>query len=132
MMSIIAILLIMFLIIISQQIFKKNKEGYLSPKRYISIDDNDLLLKDFYKIHDNPGLSNNNSLNALSLYPKSDMSSFEQKTNNKRHWFTPCNGSSIRSDICGALYKGKALKKNKMIIPTMSSMRVNMFDSLEF
>jgi hypothetical protein len=94
--------------------------------------DDGLLLKGFYRTKENPGISQHGSEDGLRLYPKTAMSSYKQKTNNKRHWFTPCDGSSMRSDMCGGLYKGKALKKHQNVVPSMSSGRVNMYDGAEF
>jgi hypothetical protein len=38
----------------------------------------------------------------------------------------------MRSDMCGGLYKGKALKKQHHVVPSMTSGRVNMYDAAEF
>ena len=113
--------------------FQTNVEG-MEPTEYLqnNISDDGLLLKGFYRTKENPGISQHGSGDGLRLYPKTAMSSYEQKTNNKRHWFTPCDGSSVRSDMCGGLYKGKALKKHQHVVPSMSSGRVNMYDGAEF
>ena len=106
----------------------------MSPQEYpetVTPDDG-LLLKGFYRTKENPGISQHGSADGLRLYAKTAMSSYEQKTNNKRHWFTPCNGSSVRSEMCGGLYKGKALKKHTNVVPSMTSGRVNMYDAAEF
>lgn len=102
----------------------------LTPQEYSS--DDGLLLKGFYRTKENPGISTHGSADGVRLYAKTAMSSYEQKTNNKRHWFTPCDGSSVRSDMCGGLYKGKALKKHTNVVPSMTSGRVNMYDAAEF
>jgi hypothetical protein len=34
--------------------------------------------------------------------------------------------------MCGGLYKGKALKKEQHVVPSMTSGRVNMYDAAEF
>lgn len=114
--------------------YQTNRESFkpLSPSENIYANDDGLLLKGYYRIKEQPGISSHNSTDTLRLYSKTSMSDYSQKTNNKRHWFTPCNGSSIRSDMCGGLYKGKALKKPNVSSPSMSSARVNMFDSLEY
>jgi hypothetical protein len=125
------------LIFVFAALYFKTREGLtsLQPTDYSSqnnISDDGLLLKGYYRTRENPGISQHNSADGLRLYPKTEMSSYEQKTNNKRHWFTPCDGSSIRADMCGALYKGKALKKQHMVEPSMTSGRVNMYDAAEF
>ena len=110
--------------------FKIHSREGMSPGEYNEhVSDDGLLLKGFYRIKENPGISQHGSADRLRLHPKSAMSSYEQKTNNKRHWFTPCDGSSIRADMCGHLYKSKALKKHRNVVPTMTSGRVNMYDA---
>lgn len=113
--------------------FQTSQEG-MEPSEYPqnNISDDGLLLKGFYRTKENPGVSEHGSADRLRLFPKTAMSSYEQKTNNKRHWFTPCDGSSMRSDMCGGLYKGKALKKQQHVVPSMTSGRVNMYDAAEF
>lgn len=126
--------LILFTMILLLTMLSTTQEGMtsqLQPTNYGS-DDDGLLLKGFYRVKENPGISTHSSADRLRLFPKTTMSSYEQKTNNKRHWFTPCDGSSMRTDMCGGLYKGKALKKESHITPSMTSSRVNMFDAAEF
>jgi hypothetical protein len=130
------ILVLFLIILLLTAIFKfqTTKEG-LQPMDYSSensISDDGLLLKGFYRTKENPGVSLHGSADRLRLFPKTAMSSYEQKTNNKRHWFTPCDGSSVRADMCGGLYKGKALKKQQHVVPSMTSGRVNMYDAAEF
>ena len=130
----IRILVLFVVILLLTMIFKFQtaQEGMtaLQPTDYVANDG--LLLKGFYRTTENPGISQHSSADRLRLFPKTTMSSYEQKTNNKRHWFTPCDGSSMRAEMCGGLYKGKALKKVKNVVPSMTSGRVNMYDGLEF
>jgi hypothetical protein len=128
------VLFIVILLLTTVFKFQTSQEG-MQPADYSSqnnISDDGLLLKGFYRTKENPGVSQHSSEDALRLFPKTSMSSYEQKTNNKRHWFTPCDGSSVRSDMCGGLYKGKALKKEQHVVPSMTSGRVNMYDAAEF
>ena len=113
--------LVLFLVIVLLTVvFKFQTQEGMQPTEYSqnNTSDDGLLLKGFYRTKENPGISQHSSADRLRLFPKTTMSSYEQKTNNKRHWFTPCDGSSMRSEMCGGLYKGKALKK--------------MFDAAEF
>jgi hypothetical protein len=131
------VLFILVLLLTAVFKFQTSQEGMssLEPTDYSSqnnISDDGLLLKGFYRTKENPGVSQHSSADRLRLFPKTTMSSYEQKTNNKRHWFTPCDGSSMRSDMCGGLYKGKALKKHQNVVPSMTSGRVNMYDAAEF
>ena len=128
------VLFIVILLLTTVFKFQTSQEG-MQPADYSSqnnISDDGLLLKGFYRTKENPGVSQHSSEDALRLFPKTSMSSYEQKTNNKRHWFTPCDGSSMRTDMCGGLYKGKALKKEQHVVPSMTSGRVNMYDAAEF
>ena len=126
------IVLFVAILVLSVAFSLTTKEGF-EPADYSSEQsDGGLLLKGYYRIKENPGLSEHNSEDGLRLFAKTAMSSYEQKTNNKRHWFTPCDGSSVRSDMCGGLYKGKALKKHVNVVPSMTSGRVNMYDAAEF
>jgi hypothetical protein len=127
-------MILSILILVLVAMYYKTREG-MSPADYVqhaNISDDGLLLKGFYRTKEIPGISQHGSADGLRLYPKTAMSSYEQKTNNKRHWFTPCDGSSVRSEMCGGLYKGKALKKHTNVVPSMTSGRVNMFDAAEF
>lgn len=130
----ILVLFVIILLLTAVFKFQTTIEG-LQPMEYSSennMSDDGLLLKGFYRTKENPGISQHQSADSLRLFPKTDMSSYEQKTNNKRHWFTPCDGSSVRADMCGGLYKGKALKKHQNVVPSMTSGRVNMYDATEF
>lgn len=130
----ILVLFVIILLLTAVFKFQTTKEG-LQPMDYSpenNISDDGLLLKGFYRTKENPGVSQHGSADGLRLFPKTAMSSYEQKTNNKRHWFTPCDGSSVRADMCGGLYKGKALKKQQHVVPSMTSGRVNMYDAAEF
>jgi hypothetical protein len=50
-----------------------------------------------------------NSESNSSLYPvASNISSYDQSTNNVRDWLTPDNGSCKPAGMCGALYAPKA------------------------
>lgn len=127
--------LVLFLVIVLLTVvFKFQTQEGMQPTEYSqnNTSDDGLLLKGFYRTKENPGISQHGSADRLRLFPKTTMSSYEQKTNNKRHWFTPCDGSSMRSEMCGGLYKGKALKKTTFVEPSMTSGRVNMFDAAEF
>ena len=127
------LVVLFILILLLTAVFKfqtSTQEGMEQSKNNTS--DDGLLLKGFYRTKENPGISQHGSGDRLRLFPKTAMSSYEQKTNNKRHWFTPCDGSSMRADMCGGLYKGKALKKPRHVVPSMTSGRVNMYDAAEF
>ena len=131
-MVVLSILIILCVILYFYNPYMESFEPADYSQNQNNTSDDGLLLKGFYRTKENPGISQHGSEDGLRLYPKTAMSSYEQKTNNKRHWFTPCDGSSVRSDMCGGLYKGKALKKHQNVVPSMSSGRVNMYDAAEF
>ncbi len=56
--------------------------------------------------------SNNNYNNIWTEYPIFPLASFEQITNNIRYHDNPDNGTCIRADFCGAIYKNKKVPSN--------------------
>lgn len=60
----------------------------------------------------------NDSTNNSKLYPvSSNISSYDQATNNVRDWVTPDNGSCAPAAMCGALYEPKAPEEYKVPEP---------------
>lgn len=64
------------------------------------------ILQDVYKVNPNAHVSSHNYKENIVLYPKSQMASFEHKTNNIHpdEWKTPDNGKCTPADVCGELY----------------------------
>ena len=56
--------------------------------------------------------SNNNYNNIWTDYPIFPLASFEQITNNIKYHDNPDNGTCIRADFCGAIYKNKKVPSN--------------------
>ena len=69
------------------------------------------ILDDFPLIGKNE-TSNNNYSNIWSNYPVLPLASFEQITNNLRYHENPDEGTCVRADFCGALYKNKKVPSN--------------------
>lgn len=87
-------------------------EGFvpLLPGTYPKSQDS-VILDDYPQIGKN--VTSNNTYGSNSKdYPQVQMSSFEQVTNNVRYYENPDNGTCIRSDFCGALYKNKKVPSN--------------------
>ena len=77
------------------------------------------------------GLSTNTYESQETLAAKSEMSNYDQVTNNKRYWTTPCNGSTALPEMCGGLYQ----KRNIVVPGAVASpgwykgTRINYYDS---
>ena len=70
-----------------------------------------VILDDYPQIGSNE-TSNNNYSNIWSNYPVFPLASFEQITNNLRYHENPDEGTCVRADFCGALYKNKKVPSN--------------------
>ena len=77
----------------------------------------------------NPGLSNYNARSALTLSPNDTVGNYNQVTNNKRYWETPCEGSSIPSNFCGGIYNKKKQEETFPAPPKSNCLRVNYYCS---
>ena len=74
------------------------------------------------------GLSNHRY--STKLASKSNMADYSQKTNNKRYWSTPCNGSILLPEMCGGLYKNTEVNiPGQVLPPTDLTTRVNFYDT---
>jgi len=102
------------------------KETFLSPGIYPESDTKGLLFGD-YKMKKNPGLSDMSASTAWKLYPSYAVGSYEQTTNNKRYWPTPCNGWTTPSDMCGGLYQKKSFDIEAPKSPPWGCLRVNYY-----
>ena len=69
----------------------------LMPDKYPS----NVLLYDSYPVNQNPGLSNNGASQQYLLDPDEYAGGYQQATNNRKYWETPCDGSSFPPTICG-------------------------------
>ena len=68
---------------------------------------NKLLLADMYNVKPDPGLSGNDAHNQYLLNPNEFACGYNQASNNKKNWDTPCDGTAYPPSICGGLYKKK-------------------------
>jgi len=85
---------------------------------------------DYKQTNNKCALSNNNYHTGRSLAAKSNMADYSQKTNNKKYWSTPCNGSIMLPEMCGGLYKQKKITNPGSILqPNDNGIRVNFYDS---
>lgn len=102
-MNILHIVLNLLLVLGILYVFVGYKEGFaLKPAEFPCEVDNPILFGN-YPLKQNPTLSNNYEMNAkMNAY--TDMSSYEQTTNNVKNWVTPDNGTCSPAEFCGALY----------------------------
>ena len=102
------------------------KESFeLMPSKYPS----NVLLYDSYPVNQNPGLSNDGSSQQYLLDPNEYAGGYQQATNNRKYWETPCDGSSFPPTICGGLYNKKNIEKDKVCRPGFDCTRVGFFCS---
>lgn len=88
------------------------------------------LLSSDYPASARPGLSNYSYSNAWRLYPTWGVGSYAQKTNNVRHWKTPCNGLTIPAEMCGGQYANKNTTRPTLQPPKRCCNRVNYYCSV--
>ena len=103
--------------------YKENFE--LMPSKFPSR----LLLDGDYPIKPNPGLSDNGNKQQYLLNPTEFAGGYEQATNNRKYWKTPCDGSSFPPTICGGVYGNKNIEKDKVCQPGFDCRRVGFFCS---
>ena len=93
--------------------------------------DNVPLLTDSYQYTGNKHVSNNSYNDIWWHYPIFREGSYEQITNNLRYYKNPDEGTCIRADFCGALYKDKKNKSNLVYplppVPNGQGARVNYY-----
>jgi len=90
--------------------FSTNKQDLETPGVYPLSVDKPIL--DSFPLTGRKDVSNNNYKDIWWEYPEFSKSSYEQITNNLRYVNNPDNGTCIRADMCGALYKKKKNKSN--------------------
>ena len=88
----------------------------------------DLLLSCSYPMSSQPGLSSYSHSYAAEKKVLIPMASYAQKTNNKRHWETPDNGSCPLTEMCGGLYSSKVTQPESVLSPTNDGVRVNFYN----
>jgi hypothetical protein len=103
----------------------------LTPGKYSNADINDNLLLGGIYPENNVNLVDRkmNSEIAGKMFYKNnvEMSSYEQKTNNKRYWENPDNGTCVRFDMCG-LYTNKSFTPHIIQNTKEETSKCNMVD----
>jgi hypothetical protein len=100
-------------------------------ENYASLDSpsNNLLLSCSYPVNaSNAGLSTYNHSYSAEKKVLIPMASYAQKTNNKRHWETPDNGTCPLTEMCGGLYSSKVTQPVSVLSPTNDGVRVNFYN----
>ncbi len=77
----------------------------------------DKAILDDYPLIGKNDTSNNNYNEIWWKYPVFSLGSYEQITNNLQHRYNPDEGTCIRADFCGAVYRNKKNTKNNIITP---------------
>ncbi len=88
-----------------------------------------LLLDGSYPVKHTKGLSDNGNNQQYLLDPVEFAGDYNQATNNKKYWETPCNGTAFPPTICGNLYGEKNIEKEKVCQPGFDCRRVGFFCS---
>ena len=112
---------IMFVILILALSLYKKIEGFsglydLSTPGTYPKSVNQAILNDYPLINKNE-TSNNNYNQIWWHYPVFKLGSYKQVTNNLKYYDNPDNGTCVRADFCGALYKNKQDTKSNITLP---------------
>jgi hypothetical protein len=75
------------------------------------------VILDDYKLIGKNETSNNNYNQIWWHYPIFTLGSYEQITNNLQHRYNPDDGTCVRADFCGALYRDKQDIKSNVTTP---------------
>ena len=87
------------------------------------------LVSDTYPMQPNPGLSLNTIEKQYLINPTEFAGGYDQATNNKKYWDSPCDGTAYPPNICGGLYQKIKIKKPKSCNPGFDCRRVNFYCS---
>jgi hypothetical protein len=134
------IIIFIIFIIIALSFFIDVKEGFSFPKYDLETpglypkSQQDRVL-DFYPSSNKMGVSNDNSYQIWWHYPIFKVGSYEQITNNIRYPNNPDEGTCMRAEMCGALYKNNQEKSNitSLLPPTTECAecaRVNYYNTV--
>ena len=112
---------ILFVILILALSLYKKIEGFsglydLSTPGTFPKSVNQAILNDYPLINKNE-TSNNNYNQIWWHYPVFKLGSYKQVTNNLKYYDNPDNGTCVRADFCGALYKNKQDTKSNITLP---------------
>lgn len=137
----ILILAVIYLSLVTFSYYYSSKNQYMllenfsnnnSPGKYPESEDGPLLSKQ-YPFTGRKTVSDNNNSDNWWHFPIFQVGSYAQVTNNLKYRRNPDDGTCIRADFCGALYKDGQLETNisKPLPPapliTGSSTRVNYY-----
>ena len=125
---------IAYLLIINR-FYKRNQNGFsnynLEEPGIYPASDTVPLLTDTYKYSGSKNVSDNSYSDIWWHYPIFREGSYKQITNNLRYYKNPDEGTCIRADFCGALYKDKKNKSNYIYplppVPPGANPRVNYY-----
>ena len=90
---------------------------------------NETILVDDYPSKAPQKLSSKTYQENAKMNPITPMSSYEQTTNNFKHWKTPDNGYCTTAEFCDALYNEKKVVDPKIPQPNSYETRVNYYNT---
>ena len=131
------LLIVLLILILSSVIYMYSKKrlGFtnynLDNPGIYPLSDNLPILTDEYKYTGNKNVSNDSYSDIWWHYPILKFGTYEQITNNLRYYKNPDEGTCVRADFCGALYKDKQNKSNVIYplppVPAGPGPRVNYY-----
>lgn len=127
-MNVLQIILSILLILGISYVYVGHQEGFsLRPAEFPCEIDNPLLFGN-YPVKKQAQLSRNSYRANSHMESYTEMSSYEQNTNNKRNWATPDSGSCSPAEFCGFLYDQKTFDKVHSNAPNDNAgVRVNYY-----
>jgi len=90
---------------------------------------NNPLLSSIFNVKQNPGLSDNTISTQYLLNPNEFAGGYNQATNNKKYWDSPCDGTAFPPSICGGIYEKRNKKKDTFCRPVLNCRRVGFYCS---
>ena len=116
------LVIILSVIIISFSYLQQTKEYF------------DILLNHDYPLTKKQNITTNSASDVWKDYPVFSLGSFEQITNNLKHYKNPDDGTCSPEEFCGSLYKDKPHKPNiakwlKPVFTSPCSIRVNYYNT---
>jgi hypothetical protein len=133
----IIVIIVCVILYLVNKFAKSSKMGFsnynlANPGSYPLMDSVPLLTGD-YKYSGNKNVSNDNYDEIWWHYPIFRVGSYKQITNNLRYYRNPDEGTCVRAEFCGALYKDKKTKSNIVVplqpTPVSPYPRVNYYNT---
>ena len=127
-MNVLHIILSILLILGIMYVYVGSQEGFsLKPAEFPCDMDNPILFGD-YPVKKPVQLSKNSYKANSHMDSYTEMSSYDQETNNIKNWGTPDNGTCTPAEFCGFLYNQKMFDEVHSMAPNDNAgVRVNYY-----